>query len=121
MKHVKIFEEFVNESMSKEDYEKVVDAVDAHKKDIKDALYKATGHRYWKIDVLPDYDNRIGGYNLEALSVDVVDRDHTLDNADVKWAISSVKKLPFVSKAKRSPVYNKKYVTAIAIGLKIKN
>ena len=106
--------------MNKEDYTKVVDAVDAHKKDIKDALYKATGHRYWKIEVLPSYDNLIGGYNLQAIANDVVDRDHVLNNDDVKWAISSIKKLPFVSKSKRSPAYNKKYVTAIAIGLKIK-
>jgi hypothetical protein len=106
--------------MNKEDYEKVVDAVDAHKKDIKDALYKATGHMYWKIGVLPSYDNRIGGYNLQAIATDVVGRNHVLDDTDIKWAISSIKKLPFVSKSKRSPVYNKKYVTAIAIGLKIK-
>ena len=119
MKHIQTFESFLNESMDQSDYKKVVDAVDAHKKDIKDDLYKATGHMYWKIDVLPSYDNKIGGYNLQAISSDVVDRDYVIDAAAVKRAINSVKKLPFVSKARRSPVYNKNMVTAIAIGLKI--
>jgi hypothetical protein len=119
MKHVKLFEEFVNESMNQSDYKKVVDAVEAHKKDIKDALYKATDHMYWKIDVLPSYDNKIGGYNLHAISTNVVDQNTVIDDANVKRAIDNVKKLPFVSKAGRSSSYNKKMLTAIAIGLKI--
>jgi len=121
MKRVKLFEEFliVNESMSREDYKKVVDAVDAHKKEIKDDLYKATGHMYWKIQALPSYDNKIGGYNLTATATDLAERNHVLDKFDVKRAISSVKKLPFVSKSKRSPAYAKEYVTAISIGLKL--
>jgi len=119
MKHIHTFESFLNESMGQSDYKKIIDSVDAHKKDIEAALYKATGNRYWRIEVLPIYDNKLGGYNLHAISTSVVDRDYVLEADSVKRAIDSVRKLPFVSKAKRSISYNKNMVTAIAIGLKI--
>ena len=44
----------------------------------------------------------------------------TLDKFQVRRAIDAVKKLPFVSKVKISPKYNQKYLTVLAIGLKIK-
>jgi hypothetical protein len=119
MKHIQTFESFLNESIDQSDYKKIVDAVDAHKKDIKAALYKATAHMYWRIEVLPIYDNKIGGYNLHAFATTVAGLDNTIDDVNIKRAIDSVRKLPFVSKAKRSNMYNKNMITAIAIGLKI--
>jgi len=118
MKHVKLFEQFVNESISREDYKKVVDAVASRKKDIKDALGKSS-HRYWKIEVLPDYDNKIGGYNLQATAVGVTGRDEIVDKNAIRSALKTVRALPFVSKAKQSNAYNKKMVSVIAIGLKL--
>ena len=103
--------------VSKDDYKKVVDVVNAHKKDIKDALFDGPSHRYWKIEVLPDYDNKIGGYNLNATAVGVTGIDEVVDNIDIRSALTSVKALPFVSKAKQSNVYNKKMVSVIVIGI----
>ena len=120
MKHIKLFERFVNEAMNKDDYKKITDAVNNYKQDINKALEKGTGHRYWKIEVLPSYDNKIGGFNLHATAVNVVGRDTVLEKYEIREAIDSVKKLPFVSKAKVSTAYNKKMLTVISIGLKIK-
>ena len=105
--------------MNREDYTKVVDTVGTHKNDINDALGKSS-HRYWKIEVLPDYDNKIGGYNLNATAVGVTGRDEVVDKYIISSALKAVRTLPFVSKAKHSNVYNKKMVSVIAIGLKIK-
>jgi hypothetical protein len=105
--------------MNREDYTKVVDTVGTHKNDINDALGKSS-HRYWKIEVLPDYDNKIGGYNLHATAVGVTGIDEFVDNIDIRSALKTVRALPFVSKAKQSNAYNKKMVSVIAIGLKIK-
>jgi hypothetical protein len=116
----KILEGNINESMDNDDYKKITDAVNNYKQDINEALKTGTGHRYWKIQVLPSYDNLIGGYNLQATAVDVVDRNYVLDKYIIRNAINSVKKLPFVSKAKVSPAYNTKMLTVISIGLKIK-
>ena len=120
MKHIKLFEQFMTEGMSQEDLDKVTSMFETHKRELKDALYKGSDHMYWNVEVLPAYDNVIGGYNLQAFATDVVDRNTTLDKFQVKRAIDAVKKLPFVSKARISPAYNKKYLTVIAIGLKIK-
>jgi hypothetical protein len=111
----------VNESMNKDDYKKITDAVNNYKQDIKKALEKGTNWGYWKIQVLPSYDTFIGGFNLQATAVDVAGRDHVLDKYRIRGAIDSVKKLPFVSKAKVSAAYNTKMLTVISIGLKIKN
>ena len=108
------------EKMDKDDYKKITDAVNNYKQDIKKALENSTGHRYWKIQVLPSYDNKIGGFNLQAAAVDVVDQVSVLEKEKVRSAIYGVKKLPFISKAKVSPAYNKNMLTVIAIGLKIK-
>lgn len=106
--------------MNREDYTKVVVAVNDRKKDIKNALYDKSNHRYWKIEVLPDYDNKIGGYNLQATAVGVTGRDEVVDKSVIRSALKTVRALPFVSKVKQSNVYNKKMVSVIAIGLKIK-
>jgi hypothetical protein len=122
MKHIKIFEDFLNETMSKEDYDKINDVFEAHKKEIEDALYKGSDHRDWKLIVLPKYDNVIGGYNIQATAVTGFfnEKDFFIEKSSLKAAISSVKKLPFVSKAMPSRAYNQKMITVIAIGLKIK-
>ena len=120
MKHIKLFEQFVNEGMNKDDYKKITDAVNNYKQDINKALEKGASHGYWKIQVLPSYDNKIGGYNLQATAVNVVGRDTVLEKYEIRGAINSVKKLPFVSKARVSPAYNTKMLTVISIGLKIK-
>jgi len=94
--------------------------IEQHEKEIKDTLYKASNHRYWNLEILPKYDNQINGYNIRATAVNVVGTHKiVLDDLDVKRAISNIKKLPFVSKSKRSPAYAKEYVTAISIGLKL--
>lgn len=111
----------LKESMNDEDYKKIVDFAEQHEKEIKDTLYKASNHRYWDLEILPKYDNKIGGYNIHATAVNVVGtRKIVLDDLDVKRATYNTRKLPFVSKAKVSPAYNKKMLTVIAIGLKIK-
>lgn len=106
------------EKMRKDDYKKITNAVNHYKRDIIEALKKGADHRYWRIQVLPSYDNKIGGFNLQAAAVDVVDNALVLEKEKVRSAIYSVKKLPFVSKAKVSPAYNKNMLTVIAIGLK---
>lgn len=119
MKHIKLFEQFINESsMSIEDHKKIKNFLNDHRSEIETQLGKSSEHIYWNVEVLPEYDNIIGGYNLQAIAVDVVDRNHVLDNSQIKDAIYDIKKLPFVSKVKVSPKYNKTYVSCIAIGLK---
>jgi hypothetical protein len=118
MKHIKLYEEFVNESINDEDYNKILDVLKTHEKEIKDALYKGADHGYWKLEVLPKYDNVIGGYNIQAIAVDVFGRNTVIESFDTKATISKVKALPFVSKVMVSRAYNKKYLTVIAIGLK---
>ena len=110
----------VDESMSSEDYDKIKSAVDIHKGEISLALDNLIGHRYWNIQVLPEWDNIIGGFNLNATATNVVGKDTVLDPFDIRFAIRGIKKLPFVSKAKISPRYHKKMLSVIAIGLKIK-
>ena len=120
MKHIQLFEDYINESISPGNYKKIIDAVESYEKDIKSTLYdKSLGHRYWKIEVLPDYDNKIGGYNLNATAVGVTGRDEVVDKYIISSALKAVRTLPFVSKAKHSNVYNKKMVSVIAIGLKL--
>jgi len=110
----------LKESMSDEDYKKIVDFTEQHEKEIKDTLYKASNHRYWNLEILPKYDNQINGYNIRATAVNVVGTHKiVLDDLDVKRATYNIRKLPFVSKAKVSPAYNKKMLTVIVIGLKI--
>jgi hypothetical protein len=106
--------------MEQHDYNKIVNVFNSHQKDIKNALHKGSNYPHWKLRVLPKYDNIIGGYNIQATAVDVVDHDTVLDTFEVVGAIHDVKSLPFVSKAAVSPAYNKKMTTVIAIGLKIK-
>ena len=120
MKHIKLFEQFINESVVNEDYDKIKEAFQAHSKEIKDALKKGSGHRYWDVKVLPKWDNLIGGYNLQATAVTVAGSNTVLDSFDIKDAIREVKALSFVSKAMVSRAYNKKMITVIAVGLKIK-
>ena len=109
----------LKESMSNEDYEKIVDFTEQHEKEIKDTLYKASNHRYWNLEILPQYDNQINGYNIRATAVNPAGNNIVLDDPEVERAISNIRKLPFVSKAKVSPAYNKKMLTVIVIGLKI--
>tara|TARA_R110000796_G_scaffold214683_1_gene330622 strand:- start:1091 stop:1474 length:384 start_codon:yes stop_codon:yes gene_type:complete len=109
----------LNEASSRSDLAKITSIFKTHKKDIEDALYKGSGHRYWKLEVLPEWDNTIGGYNLQATATGVTDRNTVLESTnDIKRAIREVKALPFVSKAMVSRRYNKKMMTVIAIGLK---
>lgn len=125
MKHIQLFEDYINESISPGKslslayYKKIIDAVESYEKDIKSTLYDKSGHRYWKIEVLPEYDNKIGGYNLNATAVGVTGRDEVVDKYIISSALKAVRTLPFVSKAKHSNVYNKKMVSVIAIGLKL--
>ncbi len=138
MKHIHTFESFLNEnlneaafvqlnegwaSISDVDYDRINNAFETHKKEIKDALTKGSRNEgiNWDIEVLPKYDNKIGGYNLQAFAVDKFTKHkHVLDSHRIKDAIREVKALPFVSKASVSRSYRKDMVTAIAIGLKIK-
>jgi hypothetical protein len=110
----------INESMDKDNYKKITDAVNNYKQDINKALVEGSDHRYWKIQVLPNYDNFIGGFNLQATATDAVDRNIVLGKYEIRKTIDSVKKLPFVSKAKVSSAYNTKMLTVISIGLKMK-
>jgi len=109
----------LKESMSDEDYKKIVDFTEQHEKEIKDTLYKASNHRYWNLEILPKYDNQINGYNIRATAVNVVGTHKiVLDDLDVKRAIFKIEELPFVSKAGVSSTYNKEMLTVIVIGLK---
>ena len=106
-----------------EAYARINDAFETHKKEIKDALIKGSRHEgiNWDIKVLPEYDNKIGGYNIQAIAIDIFTKhEHVLDSRRTKDAIREVKALPFVNKASVSRSYRKDMVTAIAIGLKIK-
>jgi hypothetical protein len=104
-------------NVSREEYKKIVDVLNNNEKEIKSTLRKSSDHSYWKLEVLPSYDNVLGGYNISATATDVVGRTIVIDNSSIKGAKLGLKKLPIISKVKISPKYNKKMLTVIAIGL----
>ena len=107
--------------LSIEDQKNILNFVKNQHTVIQWALYSNTGHMYWKIQVLPSYDNKIGGYNLQIFASDVVNRNLTLDRLSIGKAKSALKELPFISKVRVSPVYNSKLLTVLSVGLKAKS
>jgi len=106
----------LKESMSNEDYEKIVELYEQHKEEIEDTLREASYHGYWKLEILPQYDNQINGYNIRATAVNPAGNNIVLDDLDVERAISKIEELPFVSKAGVSSTYIKEMSTVIVIG-----
>ena len=97
-------------------YSKVKNVVDQIQKEIQNLVYQKTG-QYCNIQINPDYDNVIGGYNFQVFATNVVNRHIVLDKSKISNFKETLKEVKGIKRVKMSPAYNQKMLTVFSVGL----